>query len=134
MLSRLGSRWPTAALAALGVITLWMISRLLSAANQSGSAVNLNVLMSAIAVTGFVMIGIQTAAYRLSTHLYPTQIRASGVGWAAGFGRLGGILSSLIAGWLLAQVRGAGLFAILSGTVALTLLGILLIRHHLEPS
>jgi AAHS family 4-hydroxybenzoate transporter-like MFS transporter len=133
VLSRLGSRWPTAALAALGVITLWMISRLLSAASQSGEVVNLRVLMTAIAVTGFVMIGIQTAAYRLSTHLYPTQIRSSGVGWAAGFGRLGGILSSLIAGWLLAQVRGAGLFALLSGAVALTLLGILLIRDHLAP-
>jgi MFS transporter, AAHS family, 4-hydroxybenzoate transporter len=133
MLSRLGSRWPTAALAALGVITLSMISRLLSAAGQSGAAVNLNVLMTAIAVTGFVMIGIQTAAYRLSTHLYPTQIRSSGVGWAAGFGRLGGILSSLTAGWLLAQVRGAGLFAFLSGAVAVTLLGTLLIRDHLAP-
>jgi AAHS family 4-hydroxybenzoate transporter-like MFS transporter len=133
-LSRLGSRWPTAALAALGVITLWMISRLLSAASQSGGAVNLSVLMTAIAVTGFVMIGIQTAAYRLSTHLYPTQMRSSGVGWAAAFGRLGGILSSLIAGWLLARVQGAGLFAILSGAVALTLLGILLIRDHLDPS
>jgi MFS transporter, AAHS family, 4-hydroxybenzoate transporter len=132
MLSRLGSRWPTAAIAALGVIALWTISRLLSAASQSRDGVNLSVLMTAIAMTGFVMIGIQTAAYRLSAHLYPTQIRSSGVGWAAGFGRLGGILSSLIAGWLLAQVGGAGLFAILSGAVALTLLGILLIRDHLE--
>jgi MFS transporter, AAHS family, 4-hydroxybenzoate transporter len=131
--ARLGSRWPSLTLAALGIVTLGMISRLLGQA--AGSPVTLNVvaLMAEIAVVGFVMIGIQTAAYRLSTHLYPTRIRSSGVGWAAGFGRLGGILSSFIAGWLLTMVHGAGLFAILAFVVLGTLLGMLLIRRHLAP-
>jgi AAHS family 4-hydroxybenzoate transporter-like MFS transporter len=132
-LARFGSRWLSITLAVLGVVTLGMISRLLSQAAGSPVALNVAALMAQIAVVGFVMIGIQTAAYRLSTHLYPTLIRSSGVGWAAGFGRLGGILSSLIAGWLLTKVQGAGLFAILSLVVLGTLLGVLLIRRHLAP-
>ncbi len=133
VISRSGSRWPTALLAAAGIATLWMISHLLASAAAANAPLDVSALMTAIALTGFVMIGIQTAAYRLSTHLYPTQIRSSGVGWAAGFGRIGGILSSLIAGWVLATVHGAGLFAILAGVVSLTLTGVLMIRRHLQP-
>ena len=133
VMAHAGSRWPTAVMAIVGIITLALISHLLFHASESDSSVNTASLMAAIAVVGFVMIGIQTSAYRLSTHLYPTQIRSSGVGWAAGFGRIGGILSSLIGGWVLAQVHGAGLFATLAGVVLLTLLGVLMIRHHMEP-
>jgi MFS transporter, AAHS family, 4-hydroxybenzoate transporter len=132
--ARLGSRSPSVVLAVLGVVTLGMISRLLSQAGGSSIPLNVAALMAEIAVVGFVMIGIQTAAYRLSTHLYPTRIRSSGVGWAAGFGRLGGILSSFTAGWLLTKVHGAGLFAILAFVVLVTLLGVLLIRRHLQQA
>jgi AAHS family 4-hydroxybenzoate transporter-like MFS transporter len=87
--------------------------------------------MSEIAAVGFAMIGIQTIAYRLSTHLYPTTIRSSGVGWAAGAGRVGGILSSLIAGWLYVRFQGPGLFAILACVVAATLVCLLGLRRHM---
>ncbi len=133
IISRVGSRLPTAALAVLGVVTLCLIARLLSTAAAAHAPLNVGALMTAIATIGFVMTGIQAAAYRLSTHLYPTLIRSSGVGWAAGIGRIGGILSSLTAGWLLAQVHGAGLFAILAGIVFLTLVGALMIRRHIDP-
>jgi AAHS family 4-hydroxybenzoate transporter-like MFS transporter len=131
VLNRWGSRRPLAALGILGMGALLLISRLLTDSAGDGPPLNQSTLMAEIAVVGFVMIGIQTAAYRLSTHLYPTHIRSSGVGWAAGFGRLGGISSSLVAGWLLAQIQGAGLFAALAGMAAATLIGALMIRRHL---
>jgi AAHS family 4-hydroxybenzoate transporter-like MFS transporter len=131
LISRAGSRWPTVALAVLGSVTLFGISQVLSHAANTHSLIDLTTLMSAIAIVGFVMIGIQTAAFRLSTYLYPTPLRAAGVGWAAGFGRVGGILSSLIAGWILVQVHGSGLFATLACVVIATLVGSLLIRRHL---
>ncbi len=133
LLVRSGSRWPMSSMAALAIFTFLLISRMLGDATQLGTPINLTALMAAFAAAGFAMIGIQTAAYRLTTHLYPTPIRSSGVGWAAGFGRIGGILSSSGVGWLLARVHGAGLFAVLSGAVLLTVGGILLIRRHLEP-
>jgi AAHS family 4-hydroxybenzoate transporter-like MFS transporter len=134
LISSAGSRWPTAVMALVGIIMLWLISRLLLHASESGSSVNIRALLAAIGVVGFVMIGIQTSAYRLSTHLYTTRTRSSGVGWAASFGRIGGILSSLIGGWILAHAHGDGFFVTLAGVVFMTLLCVLMIRHHLEPS
>jgi AAHS family 4-hydroxybenzoate transporter-like MFS transporter len=131
LISRVGSRGPSVALAIIGVVTLVSISQTLSSAAAAHMPFNLTSLMAGIAVVGFVMIGIQTAAYRLSTWIYPTQLRASGVGWASSLGRAGGILSSFIAGWILGKVHGAGLFATLAGAIFATLLGALMIRRHL---
>jgi AAHS family 4-hydroxybenzoate transporter-like MFS transporter len=38
-----------------------------------------------------------------TTGLYPTALRATGVGWALSFGRLGSIISPLVAGALMAR-------------------------------
>jgi MFS transporter, AAHS family, 4-hydroxybenzoate transporter len=131
MISRWGSRKPMATLAVMGIVGLGMLSALLHHAAQAGRPPNVGSLMALVGLVGFAMIAIQMTAFRLSTHLYPTSIRASGIGWASGFGRLGGILSSLIGGWVLAMVHGAGLFAMLSSIVALTLIAVLAIQRHL---
>lgn len=128
---RFGSRWPGLLLSVIGIVALSLISGLLSVASHTGAPLDVAVLMSEIAAAGFAMIGIQTIAYRLSTHLYPTTIRSSGVGWAAGAGRVGGILSSLIAGWLYVRFQGPGLFAILACVVAATLVCLLGLRRHM---
>jgi MFS transporter, AAHS family, 4-hydroxybenzoate transporter len=131
IISRWGSRKPMATLAILGIVGLLMLSVLLYHAAHLGRPPNVGALMAVISLIGFAMIAIQMTAFRLSTHLYPTSIRASGIGWASGFGRVGGILSSLIGGWVLAMVHGAGLFAMLAGIVALTLIAVLAIQRHL---
>lgn len=53
-------------------------------------------------VTGFFAIGGQLVLYTLAPAYYPTLIRATGVGSAVSFGRLGGIAGPLAAGKLLA--------------------------------
>ena len=60
----------------------------------------LNFLIFAI---GFLLQGAFTAMYALTARVYPTAIRATGIGWAAGLGRIGAILSPVIAGYLVAQ-------------------------------
>jgi len=133
MLARWGSRKPTAALAILAIIALGVISILLNNAAQAGKPPDIVPLFAMLGIVGFGMIGTQAAAYRLSTHLYPTPIRSSGIGWAAGFGRVGGILSSLVAGWVLARIHGTGFFVMLCGVVTLTLIGVLFIKKQLLP-
>ncbi len=131
IIARAGTRWPAAALALVGAGSLASLGLMLNKVSMTHS-VDTRVVMTAIGFAGFSMIGIQTAAYRLSTHIYPTPVRASGVGWAAGLGRLGGILSSLTAGWLLKKFLAAGLFEILAGVVLFTFAGLLLINSHLR--
>jgi len=55
----------------------------------------------AIFAAGFCMVGGQIAANALAATFYPTSIRATGVGWALGIGRVGSIIGPLVGGALL---------------------------------
>jgi MFS transporter, AAHS family, 4-hydroxybenzoate transporter len=55
-------------------------------------------IMTVIAVAGFCVVGGQTAANALAANSYPTAIRATGVGWALGIGRIGSIVGPVIGG------------------------------------
>jgi AAHS family 4-hydroxybenzoate transporter-like MFS transporter len=56
----------------------------------------------AIFAAGFCVVGGQIAANALAAAFYPTSVRASGVGWALGIGRIGSIVGPLVGGALLA--------------------------------
>jgi len=51
-------------------------------------------------IIGFVFAGGYTAMYTVAARAYPAIIRATGVGWAIGLGRIGGILAPIITGLL----------------------------------
>jgi len=51
---------------------------------------------------GFCIVGGQTGANALTATAYPAGIRATGVGWALGIGRIGSIVGPLVGGLLLA--------------------------------
>jgi AAHS family 4-hydroxybenzoate transporter-like MFS transporter len=57
----------------------------------------------AIFAAGFCIVGGQIAANALAAGYYPTSLRATGVGWALGIGRVGSIVGPLVGGVLLAQ-------------------------------
>jgi len=48
------------------------------------------------------IVGSQTGANGACGKLYPARMRASGLGWALGIGRLGGIAGPALGGYLLA--------------------------------
>ena len=55
----------------------------------------------AIFAAGFCIVGGQIAANALAATFYPTSVRATGVGWALGIGRVGSIVGPLVGGVLL---------------------------------
>lgn len=57
-------------------------------------------VLAVIAGLGF--LGTTLCITALSASVYPTAVRATGVGWALGVGRLGAVASPLAGGWLLA--------------------------------
>ena len=61
--------------------------------------------MVAVAVFagGFAVFGIQHGLNATAGLIYPTRVRAAGVGWAFGAGRLGGIAGPLLGAWLIAR-------------------------------
>ena len=62
----------------------------------------------AIFAAGFCIVGGQIAANALAAGFYPTSVRASGVGWALGIGRVGSIVGPLVGGVLLTMKWSTG--------------------------
>ncbi len=58
-------------------------------------------LVSVIFLSGMTIIGSQTGANAACGKLYPARMRTSGLGWALGIGRLGGIAAPILGGYLL---------------------------------
>ena len=56
---------------------------------------------------GMMIIGSQTGANATAGKLYPARMRTSGIGWALGIGRLGGIAAPVLGGWLLVARHAA---------------------------
>jgi AAHS family 4-hydroxybenzoate transporter-like MFS transporter len=54
-------------------------------------------------LAGMTIIGSQTGANGTCGKLYPARMRTSGLGWALGIGRLGGIAAPALGGYLLAR-------------------------------
>ena len=62
---------------------------------------SVGVLMLIAAALGFFSLGGFIGLYSVAARLYPTQIRATGVGWAIGLGRLGAIVGPVAGGILI---------------------------------
>jgi AAHS family 4-hydroxybenzoate transporter-like MFS transporter len=128
LISRVGSLLPLAAVASVSVISFAALAAVMLGANPTPNAV---ATFAFIAAAGFGIHALQTGLYLVSANVFPTECRTSGVGFASGAGRLGGIVSSLTGGVLLAGAGAAGFF----GGVALVLVGaavcILTLRRHI---
>jgi AAHS family 4-hydroxybenzoate transporter-like MFS transporter len=61
------------------------------------------ILLAVVFLSGMTVIGSQTGANAACGALYPARMRTSGIGWALGIGRLGGIAAAPLGGFLLAR-------------------------------
>ncbi len=61
------------------------------------------ILLAVIFFSGVTSIGSQTGANATCGALYPARMRTSGIGWALGVGRMGGIAAAPLGGFLLAR-------------------------------
>src|SRR4029079_3460314 len=89
--------------AVVAVCFLWAAVWIVVTA-EAGTSVPL--LITAMLAAGMGIIGGQNGSHALSSEYYPTAIRATGVGWALGIGRIGSIAGPLIGGYLLTQGGG----------------------------
>ena len=68
-----------------------------------GNAADPTTLLMWGAAMSFFNLGAWGVIYTYTPEMYPTSIRALGSGWAAGFGRIGGMLAPMLVGVLLAH-------------------------------
>lgn len=123
-IGKLGSRISMLSLCILGVATGSLMA-LIGIDKLSDS-----VLIGMLALLGLSINGVQTTMFALAAHIYPSEIRASGVGSALAFGRVGAILSAYIGAAILASGGGGKFFALLALAMAGTFIALALIRKH----
>ena len=82
----------------VGAVSLVMLSILFQ--RVDGSAYFLVWVM--LFLVGLSVMGGFANLYTVATTIYPAQIRSTGVGWAAGLGRFGAVISPALAGFLIA--------------------------------
>ncbi len=89
------------------------------------------------ACLSFFMNGLYASIYAYTPELYPTPVRARGMGAASGFGRLGGIAAPIVIGSSYHHIGFSGVFlmtaaALLVGALVVALFGIVTKNRTLE--
>jgi MFS transporter, AAHS family, 4-hydroxybenzoate transporter len=130
MIARLGSRLPLVAVASIAIFALLGLTW--AAAPGTGGPPDATIYFAAIAVAGFGIHALQSGLYIVSAHVFPTECRTSGVGFASGGGRIGGILSSFTGGALLAFADAAGFFLGVAIVLLFTVACLLALRRHVR--
>jgi AAHS family 4-hydroxybenzoate transporter-like MFS transporter len=78
-----------------------------------------NAMISAILLAGLGTMGAQMGSNAFAMFVYPTALRASGLGWALSMGRIGSVIGPLLGGALLAWNRQPSQLFLVIGCIAL---------------
>jgi MFS transporter, AAHS family, 4-hydroxybenzoate transporter len=120
-----GSRLPMLAMtagAAAGAVTL--------------SAMRINVaepvlpILVMLTLTGGLINAVQTTMYALAAHVYPSTVRATGVGTAAAVGRVGAMLSGYAGAWAIDYRGSKSYFLFIAAAMCVTFVSLALVRRH----
>jgi putative MFS transporter len=89
------------------------------------------------AALSFFLNGTYAGVYSYTPEVFPTWVRATGVGLSSSFGRIGGILAPLLIGFLAVRLGFAGVFGVTTlvlaaGVVSILALGLPTAGHSLE--
>jgi len=90
------------------------------------------IVLGLAAIAGGGINGLMVGSYVLSAHVYPTEVRTTGVGMALGVGRAGAVLSSLSGALVGSGAAGASqLFLLVGLTLVFSFVGAMTVRRHL---
>jgi len=125
VLTRFGSRRTMLTMAVAAVAGTLVMSAMDISAGASVAPVLLMLV-----VTGALINGVQTTMYALAAHVYPTAIRAGGVGTAVAFGRSGAILTGYLGPWALEFRGSTSFFWLMAASLVITCVALAMVRRH----
>jgi putative MFS transporter len=108
-----------------------------AAALWFGGADSRDAILAAGCLLSFFNLGAWGAVYAATPEVYPTNVRATGAGWAAGFGRIASIIAPLSVPPLMAAGGSPAVFGVFAGFFGIAIIGALLLpewrgRHLAE--
>jgi MFS transporter, AAHS family, 4-hydroxybenzoate transporter len=99
-----------------------------------GPSESTQLMIGMLGITGGLINAVQTTMYALAAQVYPTVVRATGVGAAVSIGRVGAILSTYAGAWAL-DAGGHGLFfLVVSGAMVAAFVSLALVTRHIAPT
>ena len=125
LLTRFGSRPTMLTMTAGAIACALVMSRMDIAAHSSVTPI---IVM--LALTGGLINAVQTTMYALAAHVYPTAVRASGVGTAVAFGRSGAILTGYAGPWALEYRGSESFFWLMAAALTITWVALATVRRH----
>jgi MFS transporter, AAHS family, 4-hydroxybenzoate transporter len=125
VIQRLGSR-----VTLLGMSALAIASALAMAAMPLRPPMTAG-LIAMFALTGGLLNAVQTTMYALAAHVYPTEIRGTGVGTAVAVGRVGNVAASYVGAFALDAGGASALFSTWAASMAVVLGSLALVRRHI---
>ena len=128
LINRFGSKPVMLALAGAAVLTTALFTRFPVAAQTAQRPI-----WTMLVLSGAMINGMQVTLYALAAHVYPVRMRATGVGSASSFGRIGGVLSSYLGAWAIQSGGSARFFALIALILVLGFVGIALVKRHVAP-
>ena len=87
-------------------------------------------IIGMLTVTGALINGVQTTMFALAAHVYPARIRATGVGGAVSFGRIGAVVSGYVGAWALDYHGAMSFFGVITVALVVCCLALASIARH----
>lgn len=97
-----------------------------------GQSTDVQTILVMGSLMSFFNLGAWGIVYTYTPELYPTHARATGSGWAAGFGRIGGILAPIVVGIMIGtyHLPSQSVFIMFAAVLILTTLNVLLLGEE----
>ncbi|MDY6949589.1 MAG: MFS transporter, partial [Pseudomonadota bacterium] len=132
LVTRYGSRLVLGAIAAAAVVSVVGIARNDVFTDGGGNVAS---LMLAMAMAGACVNAVQIGMFSVAANVYPTHCRSTGVGWSLAVARFGGIVSSFAgAAFFSMGMQPQQFFLFIAGTLAVTFIGVTVLRRHISPA
>jgi MFS transporter, AAHS family, 4-hydroxybenzoate transporter len=129
MIARLGSK-PTMLGMSAGAIAGALVLAIMPIAVTSGALP----IIIMLGYTGGLINAVQTTMYALAAHVYPTMVRATGVGTAAAVGRTGAVISTYAGSWALDAGGSHAFFGLMAAAMMSVFVCLALVRRHVQRS
>jgi len=123
-IARVGSRLSMLSMTAVAIASALVLSRM-SLSPAAGV-----VIIAWLTLLGAMINGVQTTMYALAAHVYPGPVRATGVGTAVAFGRIGAILSGYAGSWAIGYRGSASFFGLIAIAMLATFIALAVVGRH----
>lgn len=87
-------------------------------------------LFALLTLSGGLINAVQTTMYALAANVYASTVRATGVGFAAGIGRVGAIISGYLGAWAIDYRGNASYFGVMAAAMCVCFVGLAAVQRH----